>query len=189
MKPAFIFLASILLCKSATGRTQEISQDPVAGFFQPAAEEEPGLKNPYSVGSKAPDISLESISEDTMVLSKVKSSLLLLSFWKTECGPCQDEYKSTLIPLYQKYFHQGFQIFAVSFDTNRKKWRRAIVRNEYTWIQVADFNGIKRSKTAQQYKIVSLPANYLLDENGIVLAKNLQGNQLKSFVEQYLEEK
>ena len=67
MKPAFIFLASILLCKSATGRTQEISQDPVAGFFQPAAEEEPGLKNPYSVGSKAPDISLESISEDGVI--------------------------------------------------------------------------------------------------------------------------
>lgn len=189
MKPAFMFLAAILVCKGATGRTQEMSPGPGAGFFQRAAEKEPDLKTPYSIGSKAPDISLESISEDTMALSKVKSNLLLLSFWKTECRTCRDEYKSTLIPLYQKYFHQGFQIFAVSFDTNRKKWRRAIVRNEYIWIQVADFNGITRSETAQRYKIESIPANYLLDENGMILAKNVWGNQLQSFVEQYLEGK
>lgn len=187
MNPAFIFLASMLLCKSVTGWAQELSKGPVALFCQKTTEENPDLKGPCSIGSKIPDIALESINEDTMALSKVKSSLLLLSFWKTQCSPCQDEYKSTLIPLYQKYFHQGFQIFAVSFDTNRKKWRRAIVYNKYAWIQVADFKGLTRSETAQRYKVENVPANYLLDENGVILAKNVWGNQLKSFVEQYLE--
>lgn len=189
MKPAVIFFAAVLLCAPMPGQTQAaVKEDGGSGT---AGREQICRKaeNIVRIGSRAPEITLESLTEDTMHLSQIKSNLLLLDFWTSYCSTCQVEYQSTLLPLYYKYYHQGFQVFAVSFDTDAAKWLQAVEEHKYAWIQVADFSGISRSEIARRYQIEDIPTNYLLDENGFVLAKNLRGKQLESFVEQYLEEK
>ena len=189
MKPAVIFFAAVLLCAPLSDHAQAAVKGDggsgAAGREQICSKAE----NILRIGSRAPEITLESLMEDTMRLSQVKSNLLLLDFWTSYCSTCQVEYQSTLLPLYYKYYHQGFQVFAVSFDTDAAKWLQAIEENKYAWIQVADFGGISGSAIARRYQIEAIPTNYLLDENGFILAKNLRGKQLESFVEQYLEGK
>jgi len=189
MEPAVIFFAAVLLCAPMPGQTQTAVKGDSGRGTASRGQICSNAENLVRIGSRAPEITLESLTEDTMRLSQVKSNLLLLDFWTSHCSTCQVEYQSTLLPLYYKYYHQGFQVFAVSFDTDAAKWLQAIEENKYAWIQVADFGGIRGSEIARRYQIEAIPTNYLLDENGFILAKNLRGKQLESFVEQYLEGK
>lgn len=137
------------------------------------------------IGSVAPDVRLPGVEGDTISLSETKASLILLDFWASWCAPCRLENKTTVLPAYKRFKDKGFEVFSVSFDTNRQKWLQAIEKDKYTWIQVVDLVGAKSSKTGRMYKIVNIPTTYLLDKNGVVLAKNLQGNQLTAFIESF----
>jgi thiol-disulfide isomerase/thioredoxin len=112
----------------------------------------------------------------------VGSNYLLIDFWASWCAPCREE-NPNLVALYNKYHGKGFNIFGVSFDSNRDRWLKAIADDSLTWTHVSDLKGWENA-VGKLYGIRSIPSNVLLDSNGIIMAKNIMGNDLKAKLEE-----
>jgi glutathione peroxidase-family protein len=89
-----------------------------------------------------------------------------------------------LAELYAKYKSKGFEIFMVSVDDDRAAWTAAIAEDRLTWINVGDMKG--SGSALMNYNIRNIPANYLLDREGKIVAKNLQGPELNSMLAKVL---
>ncbi len=134
-------------------------------------------KGGIAVGSEAPNIILQSPSGDTIQLSSLRGQYVLLDFWASWCGPCRQE-NPNVVKVYKKYHAKGFDIFSVSLDANRDQWIRAISKDGLMWRHHGcDFGGWQ-SVPAQAYSIQAIPATFLLDKNGVVIAKDLRGEEL-----------
>ncbi len=112
----------------------------------------------------------------------IGSNYLLVDFWASWCAPCRQE-NPNLVKLYNKYHELGFDIFGVSFDSNRERWLGAIKEDSLTWTHVSDLQGWE-NKAGKLYGIRSIPSNALLDTNGMIIAKNLRGDDLKAKLEE-----
>lgn len=159
--------------------------EPENSYLLGLIQEIEDFKKFIPIGSKAPEINLPSITGDSIALSTVKGKLILIDFWASWCGPCRAENRGNLLPLYQIYHEKGFEVFAVSIDSNKQKWERAIEKDGYPWIHVIELNGSFNSAVGKLYKITSIPTTYVIDENGYVLEKNLRGENLKAFLQAY----
>lgn len=118
-------------------------------------------------------------------LSAIKGKLTLLEFWASWCAPCRKDNKN-LVNYYDKYKSLGFEIFQVSLDDNEEKWLEAIKQDNLQWTNVSELKGWKNNG-AMIYGINLLPTNYLIDENGIIISKDLQGEELKQKIKEILE--
>lgn len=155
--------------------------------FTPVTAQTIGLE----IGNKAPEIKLPSLKGDSLTLSSLKGKLVLIDFWATWCAPCVAE-QSELASLHLKYKHnlftngKGFEIYGVSLDAKKSNWENFITKNKISWIQVSDLK-FWRSPVAKSYNIQELPYNILIDGNGIILAKNLHGNDLEKGIARYIK--
>lgn len=131
-----------------------------------------------AVGSPAPEISLPDPDGNTVKLSSLKGSYVLIDFWASWCGPCRKE-NPNVVRLYQQYHDQGFEIFGVSLDRTAEDWVRAIKDDGLTWVQVSDLKYFE-SEAAREYNISAIPATILLDRDGNIIAKNLRGKMLEN---------
>jgi thiol-disulfide isomerase/thioredoxin len=135
------------------------------------------------IGNKSPEIVLKNQKGDSVALSSLKGKLVLIDFWATWCSPCLEE-QPKLAKLYKKYNQKeftcgtGFEIFGVSLDSRQSSWEEVIAREKITWIQVSDLKFWK-SPVAKTYSIKALPYNVLIDRDGIILMKNLHGDELE----------
>ncbi len=126
----------------------------------------------------APEIALPTPAGDTVRLSSTRGSVVLLDFWATWCGPCRME-NPNLVEAYKKYHYKGFQIFQVSLDKTKEAWVKGIQEDHLDkWIHVSDVK-YWNSTVVPVYNIESIPANYLLDKEGRIIASNLRGNALE----------
>ncbi|HSZ25939.1 MAG TPA: TlpA disulfide reductase family protein [Cytophagaceae bacterium] len=132
-----------------------------------------GLKT----GQQAPDISLPDPEGNTKTLSSLRGKYVLLDFWASWCGPCRFE-NPNVVRLYQKYKDKDFDVLSVSLDSDKKSWLRAIEADGMEWNHVSDLKKWE-SSVIPLYNIESIPMTYLLDKNGLILAKNLRGNDLE----------
>lgn len=135
------------------------------------------------VGQKAPDIELESPDGKIIKLSSLKGQIVLIDFWASWCGPCRRE-NPNLVRAYNKYKEakfkdaKGFEIFSVSLDNNRDAWKGAIQQDGLSWkYHVSDLKKWN-SSAAALYGVRAIPSSFLIDKNGIVIARNLRGNTL-----------
>jgi peroxiredoxin/oligoribonuclease (3'-5' exoribonuclease) len=106
----------------------------------------------------------------------VGEGYVLLDFWASWCNPCRKE-NPNLVENYKKYKDEGFEIFGVSLDKNKKSWKRAIEQDNITWPQASDLEGWNNS-VSQKYGVMSIPSNVLINEEGKIVAKNLRGEEL-----------
>jgi thiol-disulfide isomerase/thioredoxin len=126
----------------------------------------------------APEISLPSPDGDTIKLSSTKGSVVLLDFWASWCAPCRME-NPNLVKAYNTFHNKGFQIYQVSLDKTREAWIKGINDDKLgKWIHVSDIK-YWNSVVVPLYKIEAIPANFLLDKDGRILATNLRGEQLQ----------
>lgn len=128
------------------------------------------------IGSKAPNIALPSPDGDTIELYSLRGKYVLLDFWAAWCGPCRRE-NPNLVENYDKYHEKGFEIYQVSLDKNRKAWVDAIQHDNLGWYHVSDLK-YWNSEPAKKYNVRGIPANFLLDKNGKIIAINLRGKAL-----------
>ena len=138
-----------------------------------------------AVGMPFKDFEQESPEGEAISLStKVGSKLLLVDFWASWCGPCRAE-NPNIVAVFNEYKDKGFDVFGVSFDTDKKKWEEAIESDQLAWTQISDLKGWSNA-AAKLYGIRSIPHSVLLDENGIIIAQNLRGNELRQKIAELL---
>ncbi|MDR0866787.1 MAG: TlpA family protein disulfide reductase [Candidatus Symbiothrix sp.] len=131
-----------------------------------------------AIGSEAPDFTQNDPSGKPVSLSDFRGKYVLIDFWASWCGPCRNE-NPTVVRAYNQFKSKNFEILGVSLDNpNAKKaWTDAIKSDKLTWAQVSDLRGWK-NKAAILYGVKSIPQNFLLDPNGIIIGKNLRGEAL-----------
>ena len=129
-------------------------------------------------GAVAPEISLPNPDGEQVDLSSLRGKYVLLDFWAAWCGPCRDE-NPYLVDVYDKYNHKGFDIYQVSLDRTKEAWLRGIEEdNLEQWTHVSDLQ-FWSSQVVPLYQIEGIPANFLLDPEGRIIARNLRGEALE----------
>jgi len=130
------------------------------------------------VGDKYVDFELKNTNGQTVSFSKKMGKLTLLEFWASWCGPCRSS-NPELLEEYEKYKNKGFKIIGVSLDTQKEKWLKAVDEDELKWENLSDLKGF-RSESAMIYGVTAIPDNFLIDENGMIIARYLRGDNLSS---------
>lgn len=134
-------------------------------------------KRQVAAGMTATDFTMNSAEEKAISLFSFKGKYVFLDFWASWCVPCREEHPN-IAAQYEKYKHKGFTIVSVSIDTDKDKWLKAITKDKMTWTQVSDLKG-EKGETYLKYGITTIPANFLIDPHGIVIAKDLKGDFLR----------
>ncbi|WP_428229293.1 TlpA family protein disulfide reductase [Flavobacterium sp.] len=135
------------------------------------------------VGDIAPEIDLPDTKGNNVALSSLRGDYVLIDFWASWCGPCLKE-QPELIKLNNTYAGK-FSIYSVSMDTKKPLWLAAIAKQKLPWTQVSDLK-YWNSPVVGTYMLQSVPLNFLIDKNGIILAKNIHGNALNEKVKSLL---
>nr|NQU89709.1 TlpA family protein disulfide reductase [Bacteroidota bacterium] len=145
------------------------------------------------IGNIAPNVTLSNPDGENISLADLKGNIVLVDFWASWCRPCRHENPS-VVKAYNDYKDknfkdaEGFRIFSISLDKNADDWKNAIKADELTWNEhVSDLLGW-RSAIAKKYKVRSIPMNFLLDKDGIIIAKNLRGDMLEHTLNNLVDE-
>ncbi|RYG05458.1 MAG: AhpC/TSA family protein [Chitinophagaceae bacterium] len=142
-----------------------------------------------SIGSVAPDFAQSTPGGKMLTLKSLRGKYVLIDFWASWCGPCRDE-NPNLRTAFAKHKADNFTILGVSLDKpgEKDKWLQAIKDDQLTWSQVSDLKGWSNELVAL-YSISAVPQNFLLDPDGKIIAKNLYGGDLNSFLDKLFQKK
>ncbi len=143
------------------------------------------LKN-TSIGGKVSDINLPDKDGKDIPLLPLKGKYTLIDFWASWCSPCRRE-SETLENVYAKYKDKGFEIYGVSLDENKQKWLDAVEQDKRTWTNVSSLQGFETPITFD-YAVTALPAKFIIDKDGKIIAKNLHGKELEKKIESLFSE-
>ncbi|HUH51384.1 MAG TPA: TlpA disulfide reductase family protein [Flavobacterium sp.] len=142
--------------------------------------------SPTSVGQMAPDFSAPNPEGKIVSLKESLGKVTLIDFWASWCGPCRKE-NPNVVALYNEFHDKGFNIIGVSLDKEDKKheWIKAIEVDKLTWTQISNLK-FWQDPIAKQYNVQGIPATFLLDAEGRIVAKNLRGAELRAKVAELL---
>ena len=135
-------------------------------------------------GSMAPDFSQPDASGQSVSLLSLRGKYVLVDFWASWCAPCRAE-NPHLLKAYNKYKDDNFTVLAVSLDKDKRLWLKAVKEDQLPWMQLSDLKGFDNS-AGKIYGVTSVPANFLIDPSGRIIATNLRGNGLEEALAQAL---
>ena len=136
------------------------------------------------VGVKAPEFTAPGPNGEQIALNDVLGKVTLVDFWAAWCRPCRAE-NPNVVAVYKKYHDKGLNIVGVSLDRKAEDWKKAIADDGLTWNHVSHVQYFN-DPIAKLYNVDAIPAAFLLDENGIIIAKNLRGPALEAKVAELL---
>lgn len=139
-----------------------------------------------ALGAVAPELAGPTPDGGTLALSSLRGRYVLVDFWASWCPPCRIENRH-YVDLYRQYRDRGFEIFAVSVDQHGAAWRGGIADDRATWLHISDLAGW-RSPLAARYNVSALPASFLLDPEGRIVAKDARGDRLTALLAKHLGE-
>ncbi|MCW3116451.1 MAG: resA 7 [Chitinophagaceae bacterium] len=133
-----------------------------------------------AIGNPAPDFTQADLKGNIISLSDFKGKYVLLEFWASWCIPCRQQ-NPFLKKLYDQYKDRNFIILGISKDNKDQKqaWIDAIKKDGITWPQLSDPEG-NESIIARKYNVQPIPANFLIDPAGKIIATELYGDALQA---------
>lgn len=137
-----------------------------------------------AVGQAAPDFSAPSPDGKVISLKESLGKVTIIDFWASWCGPCRAE-NPNVVAMYNELHDKGLNIIGVSLDKDGDKWKEAIAKDGLTWNHISNLK-FWQDPIAEQYNVKSIPATFILDENGVIVAKDLRGEELKAKVKELL---
>ncbi len=136
------------------------------------------FKGTNSSSQQVPEINLPDPNGNKISLSSLKGKVVLIDFWASWCAPCRQA-NPNVVSLYKKYKSKNFTIYSVSLDKDKEAWKRAIQSDGLIWTtHVSDLLQWE-TPLVQQYGFNSIPFTVLVDKNGVIVGKNLQGDELE----------
>jgi len=135
---------------------------------------------PVSIGQHAPDFTVISIDNKPIKLSDYKGKYVMIDFWASWCAPCRQE-NPNVVAQYAIYKSKGLNILGISLDTDKDKWQQAITADNLSWSHASDLKNFD-GPTERLYHIEAIPSNFIIDPQGIIVAKNVRGADLEEFL-------
>ncbi|HSJ66192.1 MAG TPA: TlpA disulfide reductase family protein [Anditalea sp.] len=139
------------------------------------------LSRDLNIGDQFVDFTMPDLEGKERSLSDHNGKVVLLEFWATWCSPCIEE-NPNLRKTYNNFKPKGFEIFAVSLDKNGEIWRKVIANDKLNWLHVSELTGFNNTAT-NIYNVYSIPDNFLIDQKGIIIGRNLRGAELDKQLE------
>ena len=160
--------------------SKEVRNTDMAKYVQTQIEE----AKINAIGTVMPDFSQADTSGKMITLKSLRGQYVLVDFWASWCRPCRDE-NPNVVSNFNKYKSKNFTVLGVSLDQAKPAWLNAIQMDALAWTQLSDLKGWKND-VAAQFRISSIPQNFLLDPEGKIIAKNLRGEALGRKLEELL---
>ncbi|TAG30426.1 MAG: AhpC/TSA family protein [Sphingobacteriia bacterium] len=129
-----------------------------------------------SIGIEAQEFSQKDTAGKLVSLKSFRGKYVLIDFWASWCGPCRAE-NPNVVAAYNQFKQKNFTVLGISLDDNKASWMSAIKKDQLFWTQLSDLKSWGNA-VAQMYKVQSIPANLLIDPSGVIIAKNLRGEEL-----------
>ncbi|MGN6416490.1 MAG: redoxin domain-containing protein [Pseudobacter sp.] len=139
-----------------------------------------------NIGGKAPLFSMQDTSGKMVDLADFRGQYVLVDFWASWCGPCRAE-NPHVVKAFKKFSSRNFTILGVSLDKENGKeaWLKAIADDKLRWTHVSDLKFWK-NEAAKLYLVSSIPSNFLIDPNGVIVARDLRGEKLSETLDKLL---
>ena len=140
-----------------------------------------------AIGQIAPNFSAPNPEGEFVELNKIKGKVTIVDFWASWCKPCRTE-NPNLVKLYNKYHSKGLEIISVSLDRKSQKdfWIKAIEKDQLSWYNISNLK-FWQEPIAKLYGVNSIPATFIIDKNGILIAKKLRGSQLDQKIKELFD--
>lgn len=160
--------------------TQEIKDTKVGQKIKDSLEKADNAK----IGSKAPNFKAPTPTGEELALQDVMGKVTIIDFWAAWCKPCRAE-NPNVVKVYEKYKDKGLSILGVSLDRKAEDWKKAIQDDGLAWNHVSNVDYF--DEIAALYNVNAIPATFILDANGIIIAKNLRGAALDQKIGELLQ--
>jgi peroxiredoxin len=133
----------------------------------------------------APALALSTAKGDTLKLTDFSGKVVLVDFWASWCAPCRVANKG-LVKIYSQYAKKGLVVLGVSLDESKEAWQKAIRKDRLKWLQVIDLQAWD-SPVAAAWDVNGIPASFLIDREGNIVAHHLAGKELEAAIARELE--
>ncbi|MBC8769991.1 AhpC/TSA family protein [Arenibacter sp. BSSL-BM3] len=150
-----------------------------------AAREREEKGKSTTIGAKAPDFSGPTPEGKELSLKEAMGKVTIIDFWAAWCKPCRVE-NPNVVNVYNKYHSKGLNIIGVSLDRKEEDWKKAIADDNLTWNHISSLDYFNDA-VAKLYNVEAIPATFILDKDGVIVAKNLRGPELEAKISELLQ--